>query len=107
MFARFTRSGVAWADGREECASAVIFATGFRPALEHLVPLGVIGADGRVEIARGGSGTRAAREPALWLLGYGEWTGFASATLIGVGRAARAMVDEIVIALEPTGRAAT
>jgi len=38
-------------------------------------------------------------EPRLWLVGYGEWTGFASATLIGVGRSARATVDEIVAAL--------
>ena len=67
----------------------------------------MVDARGRVEIAGGGSGTRAARESALWLLGYGEWTGFASATLIGVGRAARAMVDEIVLTLEPTGRAAS
>ena len=69
--------------------------------------LGVVDARGRVAIAPGGSGTRAAHEPGLWLLGYGEWTGFASATLIGVGRAARAMVDEIVNTLEPTGRAAS
>jgi cation diffusion facilitator CzcD-associated flavoprotein CzcO len=107
MFERFTSTGVVWPSAREERVDAVIFATGFRPALEHLVPLGVVDVNGRVEIARGGSGTRAAREPALWLLGYGEWTGFASATLIGVGRAARAMVDEIVITLETTGRAAS
>jgi putative flavoprotein involved in K+ transport len=64
-----------------------------------LAPLGVLDERGRVEIVRGGSGTRSAREPMLWLLGYGEWTGFASATLIGVGRTARAAVDEIVAAL--------
>jgi len=40
-------------------------------------------------------GTRSVAEPRLWLVGYGEWTGFASATLIGVGRSARATVDEI------------
>ena len=33
------------------------------------------------------------------LVGYGEWTGFASATLIGVGRSARATVDEVVSVL--------
>jgi putative flavoprotein involved in K+ transport len=99
MFTRFTETGVVWPDGREELIDAVIFATGFRPALGHLAPLGVLDPSGRVEIARGGSGTRAAREPALWLLGYGEWTGFASATLIGVGRSARATVDEIAGAL--------
>jgi putative flavoprotein involved in K+ transport len=98
MFARFTPTGVVWPDGREERVDAVIFATGFRPALDHLAPLGVLEADGRIAIAPG-SGTRAAREPRLWLLGYGEWTGFASATLIAVGRTARAAVDEIVQAL--------
>jgi hypothetical protein len=36
------------------------------------------------------------REPRLWLVGYGDWTGYASATLIGVGRTARTTVDEIV-----------
>ncbi|MDZ7650903.1 MAG: hypothetical protein U5K54_29300 [Cytophagales bacterium] len=34
--------------------------------------------------------------PGLWLVGYGNWTGFASATLIGVGRSAKRTVDEIV-----------
>jgi hypothetical protein len=29
------------------------------------------------------------------MIGYGDWTGFASATLIGVGRSARAAVEEI------------
>ena len=31
----------------------------------------------------------------LWLVGYGEWTGMASVTLIGVSRTARAAADEI------------
>jgi cation diffusion facilitator CzcD-associated flavoprotein CzcO len=101
MFVRFTPTGVVWPDGREERADAVIFATGFRPALAHLAPLGLVGAEGRIEIMRGGSGTRAAREPRLWLIGYGEWTGFASATLIAVGRTARAEVEEIGEALRP------
>ena len=34
-------------------------------------------------------------EPRLWLVGYGEWTGFASATLVRVERSARASVYEI------------
>jgi putative flavoprotein involved in K+ transport len=98
-FTHFTRDGVVWPDGREERIDAVIFATGFRPALAHLAPLGVVGDDGRVAIARPASSTRSAREPLLWLVGYGEWTGFASATLIGVGRWARSTVDEIVATL--------
>ncbi len=94
-FARFTPSGVVWADGREEEIDAVIWCTGFAPALDHLRPLDVVGSDGRVAT----EGTRAAAVAGLWLVGYGGWTGFASATLIGVGRTARATVDEIVAEL--------
>lgn len=95
--ARFTADGVVWPDGREERVDAVIWCTGFRPALDHLASLGVVGADGRVAVA----GTRSTEEPRLWLVGYGEWTGFASATLVGVGRGARATADEIAAALAP------
>lgn len=94
-FVRFTERGVVWPDGREEDVDAVVFATGFRPALAHLASLGVVGPDGRVATRR----THSVAEPRLWLVGYGEWTGFASATLIGVGRSARATVEEIVDAM--------
>jgi putative flavoprotein involved in K+ transport len=96
MFDSFTETGVAWANGREQPADAVVWATGFRPALGHLAPLGVVGPDGRVAVP----GTRSVAEPRLWLIGYGEWTGFASATLIGVGRTARATMEEIRAAME-------
>jgi hypothetical protein len=65
--------------------------------VEHLRPLGVLEADGRVRV----EGTRSVREPMLWLVGYGNWTGFASATLIGVGRSARATVNQVAAALRP------
>jgi hypothetical protein len=48
-------------------------------------------------------GTRVAAPLPLWLVGYGDWTGFASATLVGVGRSARATVDEIVSELASRG----
>jgi hypothetical protein len=38
------------------------------------------------------NGTRTGRDPRLHLLGYGDWAVPASATLIGVGRTARADV---------------
>ena len=105
MFDRLTADGVQWADGREEHVDAVILATGFRPALAHLAPLGVLEADGGVTM-RSQRGTRVAALLPLWLVGYGDWTGFASATLVGVGRSARSTVDEIMIELasnaEPT-----
>jgi hypothetical protein len=95
MFTGFAEHGVVWPDGSRTDEDAVIFATGFKPALRALAPLDVIAPNGRVEVR----GTRSVREPRLWLVGYGDWTGYASATLIGVGRTARATVDEIVGAL--------
>lgn len=94
-FARFSEHGVEWADGRHADIDAVIWCTGFRPALAHLGELGVIESDGKVVV----KGTRALKQPNLWLVGYGEWTGAASATLIGVTRTARSTVSEIVEAL--------
>lgn len=91
MFTRLTRHGVEWADGTRTDADTVIWCTGFRPALSHLAPLGLRGARGHVPT----SGTRATSEPRVHLLGYGDWTGPASATLIGVGGPARDAAREI------------
>lgn len=95
MFDRLTRTGVAWADGTALDCDAVLWCTGFRPVLDHLAPLGL--EDGRGRIAL--EGTRAVAEPRLSLLGYGDWTGSASATLIGAGRTAKATVARITEAL--------
>ena len=89
-FASFSERGIVWPEGHEREIDAVIWCTGFRPALDHLAPLGVVDANGRVDVR----GTRSVVEPALWLVGYGEWTGYASATLIAVGRSAKATVEE-------------
>ena len=43
---------------------------------------------------------RAVEEPRLWLQGYGNWTGAASATLIGAGRTARELAPRIKAALQ-------
>jgi putative flavoprotein involved in K+ transport len=53
-------------------------------------------AAGRVAVGPHGQAVAA---PRLWLLGYGDWTGMASATLAGVTRAARAAVQGVVRAL--------
>lgn len=90
-FVRFTPDGVVWAGGAETAVDAVIWCTGFKPALGHLASLGVVTERGRVEV----EGTRSVSEPRLWLVGYGEWTGSASATLIGVARTARSTAVEI------------
>ena len=97
-FERFTPSGVVWPDGRETEVDAVIWCTGFRPALQHLAGLGVVEPSGRVAVEQ----TRSVKEPRLWLVGYGEWTGFASATLTGVMRSARDTARQIAEALATT-----
>ncbi|WP_431921726.1 ArsO family NAD(P)H-dependent flavin-containing monooxygenase [Nonomuraea jabiensis] len=91
MFHRITLNGIAWPDGTGQAADAIIWCTGFRPALGHLAPLRLRGRGGLIPV----EGTRAIGEPRLHLLGYGDWTGLASATLIGAARTARQMVAEI------------
>ncbi|MFE1029674.1 hypothetical protein ACFW5I_34905 [Streptomyces sp. NPDC058818] len=91
MFSQLTAGGVRWADGSGAGADAIIWCTGFRPALSHLAPLDLRGPRSRIPT----DGTRALGEPRLHLLGYGDWTGPASATLIGVGRTAREAVREV------------
>lgn len=96
-FQRFSEDGVIWSDGSQSQIDAVVWCTGFRPALDHLSTLGVLGEDGRVAL----SGTRAVDVPGLWLVGYGEWTGFASATLVGVMRSAKTTAAEVSAWLMP------
>ena len=96
-FARLTSNDVAWADGSEASFDAVIWCTGLRPALAHLAPLGIGDDEGRVDV----HGTRCTAAPRLWLVGYGDLTGMASATLIGVMRTARSTAHEIDALLAP------
>lgn len=98
-FERLTEDGVVWPGGAEEKIDAVVWCTGFRAALKHLDALCVRGPDGGVIT----EGTRSVEEPRLWLVGYGDWTGFASATVIGVGRTARETVGEITSSLVDDG----
>jgi putative flavoprotein involved in K+ transport len=86
---------VVWPNAARTREDAIILATGFTPALSRLHEQRVGEPNGRILVR----GTRSVREPLLWFVGYGDWTGYASATLIGVGRSARATVDEIVRAL--------
>jgi cation diffusion facilitator CzcD-associated flavoprotein CzcO len=98
MFDRIVPDGVAWDDGRFVRADVILWATGFRAALDHLAPLRLREPGGGIRMA----GTRAAREPRLHLIGYGP-----SASTIGANRAGRAAVREIVRLLgRPTRPAA-
>jgi putative flavoprotein involved in K+ transport len=90
-FQHFTEDSLVWSDGHEEKIDVVIFCTGFKASLNHLDALGVINEEGKIDT----DGTRAIHIPGLWLVGYGNWTGFASATLIGVGRSAKTTVEQL------------
>lgn len=100
-FTHMTADGVVWEDGRESKVDAIIWCTGFRPALDHLRPLGIVGKDGRVEV----EGQRVKAEPRLWLAGYGDWCGPGSATIMGAARTARDLAGELVSALSPRASA--
>ena len=90
-FKRFTSTGVVWSSGDETKVDVVIWCTGFSPALDHLSSLGVVCLDGKVAVDE----NRSVASPNLWLVGYGDWTGLASATLIGVTRTARDVVNQV------------
>jgi putative flavoprotein involved in K+ transport len=82
VFSRFTEGGVVWDDGtEEEAVDAVLLATGYRPNLDYLRPLGALRKDGR-PYQRGGM---ARTVPGLYFVGLPFQTSFASATLRGVG----------------------
>ncbi len=94
-FSAFYKEGVIWPDGTKEKFDNVIWCTGFKANLNHLRGLDII-EDNRVETKY----TRSVKEPGLWLVGYGSWTGFASATIYGVGKTARHTAVEIAESLK-------
>jgi len=70
---------------------AVIWCTGFRTDLAHLQGLRL--PQRHSTLCRR---SRSRHYPGLWLMGYGEWTGYASATIIGVQKHAKLAAGEIV-----------
>ncbi|MFI9627988.1 NAD(P)-binding domain-containing protein [Streptomyces sp. NPDC052042] len=86
MFDRITPTGAAWDDGRTIDADVILWATGFRAAIDHLAPLRLREPGGGIRL----DGTRAVRDARVHLVGYGP-----SASTIGANRAGRAAVHEI------------
>ena len=83
MFDRLTATGAAWADGATLDADTVLWATGFRAALDHLRPLHLRGPGGGIVM----NGTSVAADRRIHLVGYGP-----SASTVGANRAGRAAV---------------
>ncbi|SCD95159.1 Pyridine nucleotide-disulphide oxidoreductase [Streptomyces sp. DpondAA-F4a] len=86
MFERITKDGVAWADGRTAEADVILWATGFRPAVDHLAPLRLREPGGGIRV----EDTRAVRDPRVHLVGYGP-----SASTVGANRAGRAAIRSV------------
>ncbi|WP_405565372.1 NAD(P)/FAD-dependent oxidoreductase [Streptomyces phaeochromogenes] len=99
MFDRITPDGVEWDDGRRVAADVILWATGFRAAIDHLAPLRLREPGGGIRV----EGTRAVADPRIHLVGYGP-----SASTIGANRAGRAAVRDIrrLLAVAP-GTAST
>jgi hypothetical protein len=92
VFDRLTADGVAWdSPARSVAADVVLWATGFRAALDHLAPLHLRAAGGGIVM----DGTRVVAEPRLHLVGYGP-----SASTIGANRAGRSAVRELLRTIE-------
>ncbi len=94
MFARIEPDGVRWADGSFEPVDAIIWATGFRPAVGHMAPLGLKSEHGGIQLLTSTrdvqSATTAAADPRVQLVGYGP-----SASTIGGNRAGRAAATAV------------
>ena len=95
MFARIEPDGVRWASGRFERVDTILWATGFRPAIDHLAPLGLRTPEGGIalEPVRGNvqGATTAVVDPRVQLVGYGP-----SASTIGASRAGRTAAAAVV-----------
>lgn len=80
-----TPRGVVLPDGTEVDLDVVLWATGFRPAISHLAPLGLRTPSGGIALLPGPNGpqsaTTAAADPRVQLVGYGP-----SASTIGGNR---------------------
>ncbi|MFI5640502.1 FAD-dependent oxidoreductase [Streptomyces goshikiensis] len=86
VFERITPTGAVWSDGRRVEADVILWATGFRAAVDHLAPLRLREPGGGIRV----EGTRAVRDERIHLVGYGP-----SASTIGANRAGGAAVREI------------
>ncbi|MDA8371234.1 MAG: NAD(P)-binding domain-containing protein [Nocardiopsaceae bacterium] len=93
MFTRLEADKVEWADGGVEKVDTVILATGYRPVLDYLEGTGALDAGGR-PLHRGGVSTTV---PGLGYVGLEFQRSFSSATLRGVGRDARYVLNRLKV----------
>jgi cation diffusion facilitator CzcD-associated flavoprotein CzcO len=91
MFTAIEPGGVREADGTFTSVDVILWATGFRPALEHLAPLQLFNELGGIRMR----GTLVIAEPRIHLVGFGP-----SQSTVGANRAGRAAVKETIERLD-------
>jgi thioredoxin reductase len=91
-FESIYENGVLWSDGTKEDFDVIIWCTGFGYATSFLKNIVSVDERGIVKTEE----SKAIEVPGLWLAGYGSWTGYASATLIGINRNAKQTCNEII-----------
>lgn len=102
MFSSIEPDGVRWASstgsggGGFERADIILWATGFRPAIEHLGPLRLRSPLGGIQL----DGTTAVADPRVQMVGYGP-----SASTIGANRAGRTAATGVAEWLRRAARA--
>lgn len=90
---RFDEASVTFSDGRTLEPAAVIFATGFRPALRHLAPLGL-----RTKAENGSpelNGFESSASPGLFFLGLDGQRNFQSRFIRGIRQDAPLLAAEL------------
>ncbi|WP_124054536.1 NAD(P)-binding domain-containing protein [Arcanobacterium ihumii] len=87
LFDRLDAHGAWWGD-KHRRLDAIIWATGFRPELRHLAPLGLRSEYGGIAM----EGVHARQNPNVFLIGYGS-----SASTVGARRDARVVAQEILV----------
>lgn len=92
MFDRITADGVEWdAPPHFEPINVIVWATGFRPAIDHLAPLHLRSPRGGIQL----DGTTAGADPRIQMVGYGP-----SASTIGANRAGRTAALNVIRQLD-------
>jgi cation diffusion facilitator CzcD-associated flavoprotein CzcO len=91
MFTSIEPAGVREADASFTPVDAILWATGFKPALTHLDPLRLRNEQGGIVMR----GTQPAAEPRVHLVGYGP-----SQSTVGANRAARDAVADVTRRLD-------
>jgi thioredoxin reductase len=90
MFESIEPDGVRWENGTFQKADVILWATGFRPELRHLAPLGLRETTGGVQVTAGVAG----RDARIFFAGYGP-----QASTSGAQRSGRSIARRVVAAL--------